>query len=165
MRRWHEAATRRLLHALAALCLLLAGGAVPAQSPAPGGHARVPQPAIEPATRGQSCVVDTATIRRDHPDLMKHQRDDTVRGGIRGARFSLKDCVDCHAGASSGSVAQAPTDFCVACHSYAAVKIDCFECHSSRPRSTASALLSRRSAPWHQAAATTADPARREAPR
>lgn len=97
-----------------------------------------PVPTIEPATRGQSCVVDTATIRRDHPDLMKHQRDDTVRGGIRGARFSLKDCVDCHASATSGSVAQAPTDFCVACHSYAAVKIDCFECHSSRPRQAAS---------------------------
>ena len=31
-------------------------------------------------------------------------------------------------------MAQAKTDFCVSCHSYAAVKIDCFECHASKPR-------------------------------
>jgi hypothetical protein len=30
-------------------------------------------------------------------------------------------------------VASAPGDFCVACHQYAAVKIDCFECHTGKP--------------------------------
>jgi hypothetical protein len=34
-------------------------------------------------------------------------------------------------------VAAARTDFCVSCHAYAAVKIDCFECHASKPKQTA----------------------------
>ena len=90
-------------------------------------------PAVEPAVKGERCVADTATMRRDHMKLLRHQRDETVHGGIRGAAYSLKGCIDCHAGKASGSVAAAPTDFCVACHRYAAVKIDCFECHASRP--------------------------------
>jgi hypothetical protein len=70
-------------------------------------------------------------------ELLKHQRDDTVRGGIRGAKYSLKDCVGCHAGAKTRSVAAAPGDFCVSCHSYAAVTIDCFECHTGKPAAVA----------------------------
>jgi hypothetical protein len=56
-------------------------------------------------------------MRRDHMRFLEHQRDATVHGGIRGARHSLKGCIDCHASARTGSVAQAPTDFCVSCHS------------------------------------------------
>jgi hypothetical protein len=52
---------------------------------------------------------------------------------VRDARASLKGCVECHASAQSGSVATAKTDFCVSCHSFAAVRIDCFECHASKP--------------------------------
>ncbi|MDP1900585.1 MAG: hypothetical protein Q8K96_09045 [Rubrivivax sp.] len=70
-------------------------------------------------------------------DLLRHQRDDTVQGGIRGAKHSLKDCIDCHASRTTLSVAKAETNFCISCHSYAAVKIDCFECHSSQPRAVA----------------------------
>ena len=66
--------------------------------------------------------------------------DETVHGGIRGAKASLKACVECHASTPTGSVAKAPGDFCVACHSYAAVKIDCFECHASTPKGSASAF-------------------------
>ena len=78
-------------------------------------------------------------MRRDHMSMLTHQRDDTVHAGVRGAPVSLTACVECHASQSSGSVAAARTDFCVSCHSYAAVKIDCFECHASRP--TAGATL------------------------
>ena len=53
--------------------------------------------------------------------------------GVRQGRDNLQGCVSCHASAASGSVAQAKTDFCVSCHAYAAVQIDCFECHASRP--------------------------------
>jgi|PlaIllAssembly_1097288.scaffolds.fasta_scaffold380885_2 hypothetical protein len=95
---------------------------------------RVPKPVIEPA-RGQACVADPAFMRRNHMQLLKHQRDETVHLGVRDARASLKGCIECHASSSSGSVAQAPGDFCVSCHSFAAVKIDCFECHASRPSS------------------------------
>jgi len=76
-------------------------------------------------------------MRRDHPSLLKHQRDETVHRGVREARASLKACIGCHASAATGSVAQAKTDFCSSCHSYAAVQIDCFECHSSKAQRTA----------------------------
>lgn len=92
-----------------------------------------PLPGIEKAKAGTQCVEEPALMRRSHMDFLKHQRDDTVRGGVRGARHSLKGCVDCHASAATGSVAAAATDFCASCHAYAAVKIDCFECHSGKP--------------------------------
>jgi len=98
---------------------------------------RTPKPVIERATAGNTCVADAATMRREHMNLLKHERDDTVRGGIRGAKFSLKECIDCHASPRTGSVAKADTNFCVSCHSYAAVKIDCFECHTARSRAVA----------------------------
>ncbi len=115
---------------VAVLLLLLAGAAMAA-----GEATRTPQPVIERAKPGTQCVADPATMRRTHMDLLKHQRDDTVRGGIRGARFSLKACVECHASRETQSVTAAQTNFCVSCHSYAAVKIDCFECHASRSAS------------------------------
>jgi predicted CXXCH cytochrome family protein len=90
------------------------------------------QPAVEPA-RGGTCVADPATMRREHMNLLRHQRDQTVHAGVRQAPASLKGCVACHASRATGSVAAAKTDFCVSCHGYAAVKIDCFECHASRP--------------------------------
>jgi hypothetical protein len=96
-----------------------------------------PLPTIERAARGTQCVEDTAFMRRHHMELLKHQRDDTVRSGIRGAKYSLKDCVGCHAGAKTRSVAATPGDFCVSCHSYAAVTIDCFECHTGKPAAVA----------------------------
>jgi predicted CXXCH cytochrome family protein len=76
-------------------------------------------------------------MRRSHMDFLKHQRDDTVHGGIRGAKFSLKGCIDCHASPKTQSVAKEETNFCVSCHSYAAVQIDCFECHTSKARTFA----------------------------
>lgn len=96
---------------------------------------RVPKPVIEPA-RGEQCVEDPAFMRRNHMNLLKHQRDDTVRGGIRAAKYSLKACIECHASKSSGSVTLASTNFCQSCHGYAAVKIDCFECHANKPPQT-----------------------------
>ncbi|HOF30575.1 MAG TPA: hypothetical protein PK441_07000 [Burkholderiaceae bacterium] len=76
-------------------------------------------------------------MRRNHMDLLKHQRDDTMHGGIRGAKYSLKACIGCHASQATGSVAAASTNFCQSCHAFAAVRIDCFECHSSKPAPTA----------------------------
>jgi hypothetical protein len=90
-------------------------------------------PAIE-AARSGPCVADPAFMRRNHPDMLKHQRNETVHLGVRDQRTSLKGCIGCHASAETGSVAAARTDFCVACHSYAAVKVDCFECHASKPQ-------------------------------
>ena len=102
-----------------------------AQAAFAGDGGRTPRPVVEPAAAGTQCVEPPAVMRRMHMEFLKHQRDDTVRGGIRGAKYSLKDCIDCHANQKTASVAKAETNFCVSCHSYAAVKIDCFECHSS----------------------------------
>lgn len=122
-----------MLKALLLLLGLLTAG-VAGAGEAPG---RTPRPAVEAATVGTQCVAPPELMRRKHMDFLKHQRDDTVRGGIRGAKFSLKDCVDCHASRKTNSVAQAEGDFCVSCHRYAAVSIDCFECHSSKARNVA----------------------------
>lgn len=118
---------------------LLLGLALMAAGAAFGGSegGRTPYPVIERAAQGTQCVADPAYMRRHHMDLLKHQRDDTVRGGIRGAKFSLKECIDCHASQQSNSVVKEESNFCVSCHAYAAVKIDCFECHTSKPRTVA----------------------------
>lgn len=79
--------------------------------------------------RGEVCVAPTGEMRRDHMTLLLHQRDGTMRQGLREKRFSLKNCVDCHASRKTGSVL-GKDGFCSSCHSYASVKIDCFECHT-----------------------------------
>lgn len=89
--------------------------------------------------KGDKCVRETEFMRRNHMDLLKHQRDDTMRKGIRTTQFSLKGCIDCHASPKNNSVIGSNDNFCQGCHSYAAVKLDCFECHSSKPRPTSAA--------------------------
>ena len=93
----------------------------------------VPHP---PKGRGERCVADTSYMRRYHMIMLKHERDETVHEGVRGGKFSIKECVDCHAvrGADGKPVSyESPQHFCRSCHDYAAVSIDCFECHASRP--------------------------------
>jgi hypothetical protein len=116
---------------LAAL-LALAG---PAAAEAP--VSRVPKPAVA-AARGQ-CVEDTAFMRRNHMQLIRHQRDLTVREGIRTTKHSLANCVNCHADPKTGRVTGSRDAFCEGCHTYAAVKLDCFECHADRAKPGATA--------------------------
>ncbi len=94
-----------------------------------------PKPVISKAVKGDQCVEPTDTMRRNHMKLLDHHRDETVKNGIRTKKYSLKGCIDCHASEKTGSVATGKDDFCVSCHSYAAVKIDCFDCHSTKPQS------------------------------
>jgi hypothetical protein len=89
-------------------------------------HAEAPKFKIE---RGEACVAPTEEMRRNHMKMLLHQRDLTMREGVRTTRFSLKNCVDCHASAKTGSVL-GKDGFCSSCHEYAAVRIDCFECHT-----------------------------------
>lgn len=101
----------------------------------------VPLPEITKG-KGEACVAETDFMRRNHMKLLGHQRDETLREGIRGARFSLKECIACHAvpGADGTPVAAGDSrHFCSACHLYTAVRIDCFECHASRPEAPAQA--------------------------
>ncbi len=84
--------------------------------------------------KGGQCVEDPKFMRSNHMKLIMHQRDETVRKGIRGSKYELSNCVDCHASSKNHSVLGSNENFCQGCHAYAAVKIDCFECHSSKPR-------------------------------
>jgi hypothetical protein len=79
--------------------------------------------------KGDACVAPTEEMRRDHMKMLLDQRDRTMRRGLRDTRFSLKQCVDCHASRKTGSVL-GEDGFCASCHGYASVTIDCFECHT-----------------------------------
>jgi hypothetical protein len=82
--------------------------------------------------KGGQCVEDPKLMRKIHMDLIKHQRNETMRQGIRGGKYSLAECVECHAGTKTNSVLGSNEAFCQGCHVYAAVKLDCFECHSNK---------------------------------
>ena len=97
-------------------------------------YAGAPKAFIEEPVKGEHCVEDERYMRRNHMELLKHHRDKTVHEGIRTKQHSLKECINCHAGKQTGSVTASKENFCVSCHSYAAVKIDCFDCHSSKPQ-------------------------------
>ena len=80
--------------------------------------------------KGGQCVEDPQWMRNNHMHLLKHRRDETMRKGIRDEKLSLKNCIECHASTRDDSVIARDDSFCVACHRYEAVTIDCFECHS-----------------------------------
>ena len=89
-----------------------------------------------PSARGEQCVEPIDIMRRDHFDFMKHDRDKTVHEGVRSIQHSLAGCIDCHASKdASGQFISinAEGQFCQTCHTYAAVKIDCFTCHAGVP--------------------------------
>jgi len=115
---------------LAAVCLAYAGDRGP----------------IIPKGKGEQCVAETNFMRRNHMDLIVHQRDETVIRGIRDEPFSLSECVDCHAQRNPDQASADNTDseqafirvdaegqFCASCHTYVAAKIDCFGCHAAVP--------------------------------
>jgi len=105
--------------------LLLGGGA---QVMADG---RVPMPNLA-TPKGEQCVEPTDTMRRYHMEFLKTQRDDTMRRGIRGGKYSIRGCVECHAGPTEtpkGTV-QSVAAFCDQCHTYVGAAPDCWSCHN-----------------------------------
>ncbi len=82
--------------------------------------------------KGGQCVADPQWMRKNHMKVLFQQRDETVHQGIRDGKFSLKNCIECHASTRDDSVIGRADSFCEGCHVYEAVKIDCFECHSSK---------------------------------
>ena len=92
-----------------------------------------PQPVIQPKA-GTQCIADPATMRREHPEMLGKVADDTVRGGVRGARASLKSCMACHTSDDAATGLQ--TNSCITCHTFTAVRMNCFECHSKQPTPT-----------------------------
>ena len=82
------------------------------------------------------CVEPTEFMRRNHMDLLLHQRDETVHRGIRTKSHSLVECIACHAERDSQGQfvsINAEGQFCQGCHATAAVSMDCFQCHATKP--------------------------------
>ena len=125
---WHFG--RVLLRSVLYGVILLTGFSDNVQS---GDRVSVPKisKALAKAEKGHAEL-----MRRNHMDLMIHKRDKTVHEGIRGKKYSLKACISCHAvlGEDKKPVSVAsPKHFCRTCHDYVAVKVDCFQCHASKP--------------------------------
>ena len=80
-------------------------------------------------------------MRRNHMEMLKHQRNRTMRMGERDTKVSLNGCIQCHASKANGSVLGSRDNFCETCHAYAAVKLDCWDCHQPKAnyKATASA--------------------------
>ena len=91
----------------------------------------------------QGCVEPTAEMRKNHMDYMLHQRDETMHKGIRDKQHSLVECINCHVSdAPDAPRVSSEEHFCNSCHSYAAVSIDCFQCHADHPVKTGSEIHS-----------------------
>lgn len=92
---------------------------------------------VVPKANSGPCVRKPESMRRNHMDLLKHQRDETMHKGMRGkSADSLKECVSCHSVKNDDGKfvdIESPKHFCRVCHDYAAVRVDCFQCHASTP--------------------------------
>jgi hypothetical protein len=125
-----EAMTRGVLLAIAAVSALFA---LAAQAEEVGDFV-LPS---SKAAQVENCVEPTEYMRRNHFEVIRHQRDTTVYGGIRSTKHSLSGCVSCHVGYDQD---EQPVDihaegqFCSACHDYAAVDMNCFDCHATVPK-------------------------------
>lgn len=111
---------------------------------------KVPEPDLTAAkAKSEHCAIseDTDEVRKNHFKYILHQRDETMYDGIRTEQYSLTECVNCHVpekgadgkklhyGKAHGHDSDYSSDmhFCASCHEYAAVKIDCFQCHRDTP--------------------------------
>ena len=91
-----------------------------------------------------------AFMRINHMKLLRHDRDLTMHDGDRSIKYSIKECVACHAGSAPDGLPipiNQEGQFCASCHEYAAVKIDCYQCHRTTPTEEFTALLNRKPAP------------------
>ena len=90
------------------------------------------------------CVEPVEVMRRQHFEYILDHRDQTVIEGIRTKKYSLTGCIDCHITPNAqGQYARysQETHFCASCHQFAAVTIDCFQCHADRPEEAIRAVL------------------------
>ncbi|MCW9023717.1 MAG: hypothetical protein OQK73_03455 [Gammaproteobacteria bacterium] len=121
------------------LKLLLAGLLITLPLSLQAGDVNLPQvpKAKANATEEHGCVTSVKDMRKNHMEYLLHQRDDTIRRGVRTKQYSLAECVECHVTEdTSGEVANFGEDkhFCSSCHNYVAVSIDCFQCHNDKPQ-------------------------------
>jgi hypothetical protein len=98
---------------------------------------------VVPAATGDPHPEGGDYWRIHHMDMLKHDRDLTMRDGVRdlspddvAINASIGECFDCHAVKDEAGDFVGFNDerhFCRVCHDYAAVTVDCFSCHRSTP--------------------------------
>ncbi len=119
---------------MALVAVLFIGASLPAFAQQAGAQRSwMPSP---PKAIGGKCDADPSWMRKWHMRALEHKRDETMHQGIRTRKFSLKNCIGCHAVKDKAGKYLTVKDerhFCRSCHDYAAVRIDCFDCHASRP--------------------------------
>ena len=115
-----------------AVTMLLTAGLVQAD---PNWRENGSSKAAQEARSGGQCVRETAWMRRNHMDLLQHDRDVTVREGVRVVDGSLSECIACHANKNDDGYApvNSSDQFCAGCHEYTSVSLTCFQCHSTVP--------------------------------
>ena len=122
----------RLIYVLIGFTLLSTSaivGTAQAETPFPTVH--------EPSDESLKCIQPEDEMRRNHMNYILHERDETVHEGVRNEPGSLAACIDCHVEPDDkGEIAgiESEEHFCNACHQYASVQIDCFQCHADRPQ-------------------------------
>jgi hypothetical protein len=90
------------------------------------------KPTVTIENPSTQCVAPAEEMRRNHMEMLKHQRNETLRQGVRGTKVSLNGCIECHASKQTGSVIGSNDNFCQGCHAFAAVKLDCWDCHQPK---------------------------------
>lgn len=105
----------------------------------------VPPKAKANASDTTKCVEPIGVMRKNHMEFLKHKRDLTMYDGVRTKQHSLTECIACHVTPNDkGEYARIGDNqhFCSSCHNYAAVNVDCFDCHSDLPEDAAKILRS-----------------------
>ena len=118
--------------------LLLSLAVSAAEPTTTSGNVSIPNPpkAKQNVSETQKCVEPIELIRRDHGHLLQHHRDETMHQGIRTTKHSLIACINCHVTQDENGnypYITSSEHFCRSCHTYAAVTIDCFQCHATKP--------------------------------
>lgn len=87
--------------------------------------------------KAEQCVEPTDDMRKNHMVYLDVHRDKTVIDGIRTKKHSFNECINCHVAPTKADGEplhyEDKEHFCASCHTYAGVKIDCFQCHADRP--------------------------------
>ena len=96
-------------------------------------------PSIPEAVKGEECVGDPQDMRVNHMKYLNHHRDDVLSRGIRTKQHNISECIECHVPAREESQPTRSDEehFCMSCHAFTGVKVDCFSCHASVPEKSA----------------------------
>jgi len=119
------------------LSAILLAGALGALAGCSGEPEQLAVEGSAKASNLNQCVEPTDFMRRNHMELIKHQRDATVQQGIRATDHSLAGCIDCHVQydvKGQPVPVNAEGQFCANCHKAVAEHLFCFQCHAAVPK-------------------------------